>query len=192
MSSKAPKTYLRILNWDQYQHYKDRDPPWIKLHRQTLTSEMWVSVDDASRVLAVASMLLAAETGNLIPNNPDFLKRRCWLRQEPDFSQLISCGFIEIIEHIPETASNMLASARPETEKRREEKKEGARAPKNVLGKEKVNGMADGPINPWERARLALALKGIQHMDNTPQDFERWLAGNEITPDQARKAGAAL
>ncbi len=192
MTKSKPKEYFRILNWDQYQHYKDRDPPWIKLHRQTLTSEMWVAVDDASRVLAVASMLLAAETGNLIPNNPDFLKRRCYLHSEPDFSQLIECGFIEKIEQIPESASIVLASARPETEKRREEKKEGARAPKNVSGKNKVNGTHQGIVNPWERTRLAMATKGIQHLDNTPSDFDRWIAAGELTPEQARKAGASL
>jgi hypothetical protein len=28
--------YLRVKNWSEFQHYKDRNPPWIKLHRTLL------------------------------------------------------------------------------------------------------------------------------------------------------------
>ena len=27
---------MRIKNWAQFQHFKDRSPPWIKLHREFL------------------------------------------------------------------------------------------------------------------------------------------------------------
>jgi len=27
---------LRVKNWGKFQHYKDRNPPWIKLHRGLL------------------------------------------------------------------------------------------------------------------------------------------------------------
>lgn len=26
------RRYIRIVNWDRYQHYKNRRPPWIKLY----------------------------------------------------------------------------------------------------------------------------------------------------------------
>lgn len=134
--------FIRIVEWDTYQHYKDRNPPWIKLHRGTLTSNTWVTLDDASRVLAIAIMLLAAEKGNRIPAKPDYLKRVAYLHSEPDLRPLVEVGFIEIIEENGETASRPLAhastlqaDARPEREKRqsREEKKEveGAQARSN-------------------------------------------------------------
>lgn len=25
-------THFKVRNWEQFQHYKDRNPPWIKLH----------------------------------------------------------------------------------------------------------------------------------------------------------------
>lgn len=89
--------YYRIVEWDHYQHYKDRDPPWIKLHRDLLTSRTWVALSDASRVLAIACMLIAAGTDNRIPANPDYLKRRAYLNKEPDFAPLVSAGFVECI-----------------------------------------------------------------------------------------------
>jgi hypothetical protein len=89
--------FYRIVEWDRYQHYKDRDPPWIKLHRDLLTSQTWVTLSDASRVLAVACMLIAAGTDNRIPTSAEYLKRRAYLNKEPDFAPLVAAGFVELV-----------------------------------------------------------------------------------------------
>ena len=65
---------FRIKNWAKYQHYKDRNPPWIKLHWELLTSMDWVTLDDASRVLAVACMLIASRNDGQIRADSDGLK----------------------------------------------------------------------------------------------------------------------
>lgn len=91
-------TFIRICQWDEFQHYKDRDPPWIKLHRKLLTSETWVTLDDASRVLAVALMLLAAGTDNKIPANPEYLTRVAYLNSAPDWRPLVNVRFIDLID----------------------------------------------------------------------------------------------
>jgi hypothetical protein len=123
--------YIVVKEWKIYQHYKDRNPPWIKLHRELLTSNTWVTMDDASRVLAIAIMLLAAATGNRIPADPAYLMRVAYLNKKPDWSKLLQVGFIEIIgenETVQADASTALAGAsvlqadaRPE--KRREEER---------------------------------------------------------------------
>ena len=89
--------HYRIIEWGRYQHYKDRDPPWIKLHRDTLTSQTWVDADDKTRVLAIACMLIAAGTDNQIPADPGFVRRRAYLNYDPDFQPLIDLGFIEVV-----------------------------------------------------------------------------------------------
>lgn len=116
--------FLKIKNWERHQHYKDRDPKWIKLYQDLLTSQTWVVGDDASRTLAVALMLLAAKTGNRIPMNSAYIKRVAYLNAEPDFSSLLATDFIEIIEESG-SASDVLAERYQEAslEKRREEKK---------------------------------------------------------------------
>ena len=104
--------FLRVRNWTKYQHYKDRNPPWIKLHFDLLTSEDWTMLDDASRVLAVASMLLASRNNGLIPKNPRHLQRVAYLNSLPDFKPLIDCGFLEEIASEPlADASTLLADA---------------------------------------------------------------------------------
>jgi len=127
--------YYRIIEWGQYQHYKDRDPPWIKLHRDLLTSQTWVTLADASRVLAVASMLIAAGTDNKIPADPTFIRRRAYLNYDPDFAPLVAVGFVELVNGTNDLAPKVLADAsevlafdnkrysesESESEKRREE-----------------------------------------------------------------------
>lgn len=108
-------TFIQIVNWATHQHYKDRNPPWIKLHRELLTSETWVSSSNDDRVLAIAIMMLASECGNKIPANARYIQRRAYLDKEPDLSGLIALNFIEIIEE-NDDASKPQASARPETE----------------------------------------------------------------------------
>jgi hypothetical protein len=108
-------SFIQIVNWATHQHYKDRNPPWIKLHRELLTSETWVSSSNDDRVLAIAIMMLASECGNKIPANTRYIQRRAYLEREPDLSGLIALKFIEIIEENVD-ASKPQASARPETE----------------------------------------------------------------------------
>lgn len=107
--------FIRVINWSKMQHYKDRSPPWIKLHRELLTSETWVSSSNDDRVLAIAIMMLAADTDNLIPASPRYIQRRAYLDTLPDLSGLLALKFIEIIEENTD-ASKLHANARPEGE----------------------------------------------------------------------------
>lgn len=114
--------YYAIAEWKKYQHYKDRNPPWIKLHRDLLTSRTWVLLDDASRVLAIACMMIAAATDNKIPCDCDYVRRVAYLNSMPDFIPLIECGFIEIQEESTSKVNNasnpyqLPHDARPEAE----------------------------------------------------------------------------
>lgn len=48
-------------NWKEFQHYKDRSPPWIKLHRGLLDNYEFHCLPDASKALAPLLWLLASE-----------------------------------------------------------------------------------------------------------------------------------
>jgi len=107
----------QIKNWSEYQHYKNRNPQWIKLHASLLSSEDWVVLDDASRVLAVACMLIAAKTDNEIDTSEQggrYMQRVAYLNSEPNFKALISCGFLVPCKQMLADASTLQADARPE------------------------------------------------------------------------------
>lgn len=110
--------FLRIKEWAKYQHYKDRNPPWVKLYREMLTSYTWTVLDDASRLLAIVCLLLAAETDNKIPLDRDFIRRRSQLKTRPDVRKLIEVDFAEVFDDqlLEGHASNTLASCNTETE----------------------------------------------------------------------------
>lgn len=118
----------RVKNWRQFQHYKDRNPPWIKLHFSMLASSDWVMLDDASRVLAIACMLIASRNDGEIDGSEaglGYLQRVAYLNKKPNLSALISCGFLEPASE----CKQMLADARPETETENLNQKEKPLAP---------------------------------------------------------------
>ena len=88
--------FIRLTKWREYQHYTDRTPPWIKLHRDLLTSRTWVSSSTEDRVLAIACMMLASCTDNSIPLDSAYFKRVAYLDFEPNFGKLLDLQFIEI------------------------------------------------------------------------------------------------
>ena len=112
--------YLRVKDWEKFQHYKDRNPPWIKLDTQTFSNYDFQRLQDASKLLAVCIWTLASRYKDpklgLIPNDLDYIKRQCnlgnFVKQE-HLKELINQGYI--IDD-----SDMLAKckqdASPETE----------------------------------------------------------------------------
>jgi len=131
----GPKPKLRFANWKKYQHYKDRDPQWIKLHRRITQSDEWLMLADASRLLALVCMMQASGTEDgSFTANPIITQRFGSLEQEPDYQPLIDCGWLEWVE-VPgittdNLASTMLADASTTLALRREYTKE------NILKKE--------------------------------------------------------
>ena len=52
---------LRPKNWDKFQHYKQRCPPWIKMYRTLLDDREFMCLPVASKALAMMLWLLASE-----------------------------------------------------------------------------------------------------------------------------------
>ena len=121
-----------MKNWAKFQHYRDRDPPWIKLYKSLLDDYDFCRLQDASKLHLVLIWLYAARNKGEVPNDPKFLQNRLSLDKPPDIKALITHGFLI-------SASNALAdckqSATPETytqetyTQETEKKRNGANAP---------------------------------------------------------------
>lgn len=94
----VPGVFIRICKWREFQHYSDRSPPWVKLHRDLLASRTWVGASNETRVLAIASIILAAATDNLTPLDVPYIKRVAYLEFEPDFGPLLDKQFLEFVD----------------------------------------------------------------------------------------------
>jgi len=90
--------YLRIANWEEYQHYSDRKPPWIKLYHELLDDYEYACLDTQGQLLLYTLFLLASRTDNEIPADPAWVKQRGTLSYEPDFEPLIELGFLEYVD----------------------------------------------------------------------------------------------
>lgn len=111
--------YLKVKNWGEFQHYKDRNPPWIKLHRTLLDDYEFSCLQDASKAHLMLIWLFASQKNGLIPDDPGFLKMKLGLEVEPDLKSFKDHGLL-----IPEQlASKVLPDRKqlaPREEKRRD------------------------------------------------------------------------
>jgi hypothetical protein len=112
---------LQPKNWAVFQHYKDRCPPWIKLHRDLLNDRVYMCLPIASKALAPLLWLLASETKDgQFDGSLDELVFRLHIspkEYEDGIKPLIDKGFFII-------ASGVLAESKqvaiPETERETE------------------------------------------------------------------------
>jgi hypothetical protein len=119
--------YFRVKNWEKFQHYKHRRPPWIKLHEALLDDYDFTRLDDTEKAHLMMIWLIAGNMDNKIPLDIEWLRRKIGATCEINADKLLADGWIELL---PETklsvathkhsASTMLArckqSAMPETE----------------------------------------------------------------------------
>ena len=124
--------YLQVKDFAKHQHYKHRNPPWIKLHRSVLTDYDFARLHDASKAHLILLWLLASEMDNRIPADPDWLTNRLSLRTPIDLEALVSAGFLIPCKDGKQSASTPLALVKQnvttETETETEAKKETEKA----------------------------------------------------------------
>ena len=108
--------YLRVKNLEKYQHYKDRCPPWIKLHLSTVRDYDFSCLQDASKAHLLLIWLLASQLDNRIPNDPDWVKGQTGMRTKPNLNLLIDKGFLVLEQDASNTLADCNQSAMTETE----------------------------------------------------------------------------
>lgn len=59
---------IQIKNWGEFQHFKNRDPIWIKLYRKILDDKEWHKLDGDSAKGLVMLWLLASEDDGYLPD----------------------------------------------------------------------------------------------------------------------------
>lgn len=86
--------YLQVKNWDSFQQYRDRDPKWIKLHRDVLDDYGFDSLTEIQQCHLIKIWLLAAKLGNKIPNDPKWIAKKIGAQSKVDIEQLVTSGFL--------------------------------------------------------------------------------------------------
>lgn len=164
---------IRPHNWSSFQHYKDRSPAWVKLHKSILDNYDFHCLPDASKALAPLLWLLASEydNGDIPADMPRiaFRMRMAVDKLVEALKPLIDKGFF-IME---QCASNPLAACLPREEKEVEKEKESPPTPPAA-------GAAGGEARPI----VKIKAKGEKPADAFERFWQAW-------PASPRKVGKA-
>ena len=87
--------FITVPNLEKWQHYKDRCPPWIKLHRDILNDYNYSCLQDASKLHLLMIWLLASQMDNKIPADEKWISGRINATTEVNIKDLILLGFLE-------------------------------------------------------------------------------------------------
>lgn len=93
-----PREFLSVRNYDEFQHYRDRTPPWIKLYNAILDDYEFACLTDQQKWHLVAIWLLASRCENRIPNDARWIAKRINAEAAPDLRPLISRGFLVVLQ----------------------------------------------------------------------------------------------
>ena len=80
-------SYLTIKNWNQFQQYKDRDPKWIKLHRDILNDYEFDQLTEIQQNHLMKIWLLASKLDNKIPHDTTWIGRQIGAKSKVDIKQ---------------------------------------------------------------------------------------------------------
>lgn len=125
------KSTFSVKNWSEFQHYKDRNPPWIKLHNHLLDDYDFECLGDTAKGHLLCIWMLASRTKNEMPFDDKWIAKKIGASSKVNLAALVNSGFI-VVE---QSASNMLHNktqvatlsvpsveeSRGEKEKRRED-----------------------------------------------------------------------
>jgi hypothetical protein len=120
------EVYLRICNWERFQHYRDRNPPWIKNYTELLSDEAYLGLSGHRRSILHGLWLEYARSNCRLSLDTRMLTRRLNLKvTTSDLLSLNDAGFVAIPASTmqawrPKPAS--ASRARPRTRERHIEK----------------------------------------------------------------------
>ncbi len=112
--------WIVIPGWDKFQHYRDRNPNWVKSYVDQLDRDEYLALTFSERGLLENVRLLYARRNEMVRGDTASLTRALTQRvTEKQLQALVDAGYIQLSASKP--VAKRSGSASPE--KRREEKK---------------------------------------------------------------------
>lgn len=137
---------LKMKNWSSYQSYKDRRPPWIRLHKSLLDNFEYLTMSLAGRSTLPLLWLLASEDENPVTGLIRICNKKISFRLRLPISEIteginecIKNGFVEEVQEVTDSYTNGYENVTPE-ERRGENRDRVETENKNGILKFGVNG----------------------------------------------------
>ena len=119
--------FFRIKNWDRFQHYDKRNPPWIKVYNELLEDYEFNSMKESTQLNLIKIWLLASRSNNKIPYSEEWIKGRINGKSRVDLEELERFDFIEATESdedCEQDASTLLDQRQRERQRERKRKRQ--------------------------------------------------------------------
>lgn len=91
--STSTTTYFAVKDWNTFQHYGKRNPPWIKLHRAILDDYAFCSLSDTAKGHLMLLWVYASQNNGQVPRDAAFLERKLSITGL-DIDALVARGFL--------------------------------------------------------------------------------------------------
>lgn len=160
--------FFSIKNFDTFQHYKNRNPPWVKLHYNILDDDDFLALDLVSQRNLMVLFMVASKRNNVVSNDQTYLQKVMRLSSPPDLSKLFNSGFL--IASCYRKSSKVQAKSYSEAELSEAEAE--AEADKDI---------ADGLLNLATPEKLIELFNGVPGIKKTLS-----LGGTALATVQAR------
>ena len=128
--------YIEICEWDKFQHYKKRNPPWIKLYVKMLDDDEFDCLPDDSNLLFFCLLPFASRWNNKIKLNFRWLQKKLPINKpitSDTLQPLIDAGFIQCYQGDSGVIAERNQDATPETETETKPKTEGEKETKQQI-----------------------------------------------------------
>lgn len=168
--------YLRVKKWEQFQHYRDRLPPWIKMHRELLTDYEFCILPDESKAHLMLIWLLASQMDGQVPDDARFIADHIGAKRPINLSILVASGWLiteqsasNPLAECEQDASKVLALARSREAYKEETYKEEAEKAKTRAG-------ARNPSSPDPKPKRlkAVARTGLPENFTVSERVQSW------------------
>ena len=144
----------RIRNWAKFQHFKDRNPPWVKLYKDVLDDPDWHELDPLAAKVLVMLWLIASEDDSKQGTLPENKKLAFRLRiSEKNLCITLSQLKNWLIQDDIKVISSGYPTDAPETETETETDSSFAVSPSkpkfSAVDYLKSLGVSDSVISDW-------------------------------------------
>lgn len=103
--------FFKVKNFEQFQHYKHRNPPWIKFYNLTLDDYEIARLPDVAKAHLFSIWLLASRHNNRLQYDAQWVAQRINATESVDLDALAASGLIIEIRGKGRKTKDNLASA---------------------------------------------------------------------------------
>lgn len=121
--------YFKIRNFEEFQHYSKRNPPWIRLYYRLLHDRRFFRLDDQTKYVVIGLFLIASQNENRVAADPDWIFKELSISEdEIDWQSIVNAQFIipidcnasDLIARLTKTCSHSITDSSDNTEQKTE------------------------------------------------------------------------